>query len=128
MIASVFCSPPAKLGMIVKVNYMCLIVCLLYTSGKLDHWSFSETPAGSGVGSPPSHTQAALINQMCIRDRILISCFHRKNAVWEPYTVCSLQLLLLKWTPGSGRFLQGIRRFPLTAFSVRRLTIFGEIS
>ena len=32
------------------------------TNGKLDHWSFSETPAGSGVGSPPSHTQAALIN------------------------------------------------------------------
>ena len=32
------------------------------TNGKLDHWSFSETPSGSGVGSPPSHTQAALIN------------------------------------------------------------------
>jgi len=32
------------------------------TNGKLDHWSFSETPAGSGVGSPPSYTQAALIN------------------------------------------------------------------
>ncbi len=24
------------------------------TNGKLDHWSFSETPAGSGVGSPPA--------------------------------------------------------------------------
>ena len=32
------------------------------TNGKLDHWSFSETPVSSGVGSPPSHTQAALIN------------------------------------------------------------------
>lgn len=32
------------------------------TNGKLDHWSFSETPVSSGVGSPPSYTQAALIN------------------------------------------------------------------
>ena len=44
------------------------------------------------------------------------SCFHRKNAVWEPYTVCSLQPLLLKWTPGSGRFLQASGASPLRHF------------
>ena len=32
------------------------------TGGKLDHWSFSETPSGSGLGYPPNHTQSALIN------------------------------------------------------------------
>ena len=59
--------------------------------------------------------------------RILISWLPPETQFWEPYTVCSTSVAEM-----DARFRAalppGHPALPLTAFFVRRLTIFGEIS